>query len=72
MNFPEMSRKGDPSHVSAVARLAGARDEHRRLAAEALAARGTAAEDAAASHLNSAATDVAAREAWVGWVERGV
>jgi hypothetical protein len=72
MNFPEMSRQGDPSHSSAIARLACARGEHRRLAAEAHAARGTSAEHAAACRVSAAAADVAAREAWIGWVERGV
>jgi hypothetical protein len=72
MKFPEMSRQGDPSHLSATARLVGARDEHSRLAAEADAVRGTPAEDAAASRVSAAAADVAAREAWVGWIEHGV
>lgn len=67
-----MSRKGDPSHLSAIARLALARDEERRLAVEADATQGSAAEHAAASRLSAGRTDVAAREAWVGWVEHGV
>jgi hypothetical protein len=67
-----MSRNGDPSHVSAIARLALARDDKRRLATEADAAQGSAAEHAAASRLSAGTADVAAREAWVGWVEHGV
>ncbi len=72
MNFPEMSRKGDLSHLGAIARLHAARDEECRLAVEARAARGSSAEAAAESRLSAAATDVAAREAWIGWIERGV
>ncbi len=72
MNFPETSREGDPSHVSAIARLAGARDEHRRLTDEAHAARGTSAEHATAGRVSSAAAVLAARRAWLGWIERGV
>jgi hypothetical protein len=72
MKFPELSRKGDPSHLGAVARVVSARDEQRRLAAEADAAQGSTAEPAADSRLRTAAADVAAREAWVEWVERGV
>ena len=72
MRFPETSRKADPSHASATARLALARDEERRLAAEADAAQGSAAEHGAASRLSAATADVAARQAWVGWVEHGV
>ena len=67
-----MSRRGDPSHVSSIARLASAREEERRVAAEADAALGSAGEHAAASRLSAATVDVAAREAWVGWVEHGV
>ena len=72
MRFPEMSRRGDPSHTSAVARLVAARNEERRLAADAHAAKGGSDEREAASRLNAATAEVAAREAWVGWVERGV
>ncbi|MGZ6639503.1 MAG: hypothetical protein ACXVII_42570 [Solirubrobacteraceae bacterium] len=72
MRFPEMSRRGEPSHVSALARLASARGEERRLANEADSARGSSAEAAAASRLSAGTAEVAAREAWVGWVEHGV
>lgn len=72
MRFPEISRKGDPSHVSAIARLTAARREERRLAAAADAAKGSADEPEAASRLSGATAEVGAREAWVGWVEHGV
>jgi hypothetical protein len=72
MKFPETSRKGDPSHLGAVARLASAHDEERRLAAEADIAQGSSAEPTAESRLSAATADVAARAAWVGWVEHGV
>ncbi len=72
MKFPEISRKGDPSHASAIARLTAARREERRLTAAADAARGGADEPEAASRLSAAASEVAAREAWLGWVEHGV
>ena len=72
MKFPEISRKGDPSHVSAVARLTAARSEERRLAAADDAARGSADEPEAASRLRAATAEIRAREAWVGWVEHGV
>jgi hypothetical protein len=72
MKFPETSRKGDPSHLSAIDRLACARDEQRRLAGEAHAAQGSSAQDATESHLSEAKADVAAREAWLGWIEGGV
>ena len=72
MKFPEISRKGDPSYVSAIARLSAARREERRLAVAAHAARDSADEPEAASRLSAATAEVAAREAWVGWVEHGV
>jgi hypothetical protein len=72
MRFPEHSRKGDPSHDSAVDRLTAARSEERRLESAADAAKGSAEEHEAESRLDAATTEVAAREAWVGWVEHGV
>ena len=72
MKFPEISRTGDPSHASATARLTAARREECRLATTAHAARGSADEAEAASQLSAASAEVAAREAWLGWVEHGV
>jgi hypothetical protein len=72
MRFPERSRTGDPVHTSAVDRLDLARIEQRQLAADAQAASGTSSEDKAAVRLSAANAEVNAREAWVGWIERGV
>lgn len=72
MKFPEISRQGDPAHASAVDRLTAAHSEERRLAAISQAATGGAEEREAASRLSAARSEVAAREAWLGWVEHGV
>ena len=72
MKFPEISRKGDPAHASAVDRLAAARSEEGRLAAVSHAATGSAEEHEAADRLSAAMSEVEAREAWLGWVEHGV
>jgi hypothetical protein len=72
MRFPELSRRGEPSHRGAISRLAAVRSDQRRLAAEAHAAKGGSDEHAAESRLSSATEEVAAREAWVDWIERGV
>jgi hypothetical protein len=72
MKFPEISRIGDPSHTRAIDRLTAARSEQRRLAAAAHTASGSAEQNEAASRLSGAKAEVAAREAWVGWVEHGV
>jgi hypothetical protein len=71
MSFPELSREGTDAHDSAVERRDAARSQQ-RLQGEALAsARGTDAERAAVSDLAAANQELAAREAWVSWVERG-
>ena len=72
MRFPELSRRGESSHSDAIARLDAVRGEQRRLADDAHAATGGPDEHAAASRLSSASGEVAAREAWVDWIERGV
>jgi hypothetical protein len=72
VRFPERSHVGDPVHTSAVDRLDRARIEQQRLAADAQAARGTSGNDKAAVQLSAANAEVSAREAWVGWIERGV
>ena len=72
MKFPELSRKGDPAHASATDRVAVARCEQRRLAAHANAAIGTSAAHETACRLHEATVELGAREAWVGWIERGV
>jgi hypothetical protein len=72
MMFPEMSRAGGSAHDSATARLAVARGEQRESVADAKTASGTSAEHGAERRLSAARAEVVAREAWVGWVERGV
>ena len=64
------SRGGDV-HQSARERLDAARDVETRLRDAAHAARGTAAEDVAGTDLYEAQERVAAREAWLIWLERG-
>ena len=65
-------REGDRVLMSAVRRLGEARDESVRLALALSAARGTAAERGAARDLAAGRAGVAAREAWLVWVERNV
>jgi hypothetical protein len=72
MTFPELPREGGPAHVSARDRVAVARGEQRRLAAHAEAAVGTSAAHETACLWNDATVELEAREAWVGWIERGV
>jgi hypothetical protein len=72
MKFPELSREGDPAHESASDRVAVARGEQRRRAAHAEAAIGTSAAHETACLLSEATVELEAREAWVGWIERGV
>ena len=49
-----------------------ARKEQRRMATDAQAASGTPTEGRTAVRLSAANAEVSAREAWVGWIERGV
>jgi hypothetical protein len=65
-------REGDRVHMSAVRRLGEARDERIRLAEALAASQGTPAERGAARELAAARAGVAAREAWLVWVERNV
>jgi DNA-binding FadR family transcriptional regulator len=71
MRFPERPRKGDDTHSSALLRLHAARDDYERLCARYAAAEGTSAERAALDRLQMTRAEVAAREAWLVWVERG-
>jgi hypothetical protein len=71
MRFPELPRKGDQSHVSAVRRLDAARDHCGQLADSHAAVEGTSAEPAALHQLDAGRAEVAAREAWLVWIERG-
>jgi hypothetical protein len=71
MNFPELSREGTEAHTAAVRRRDAARSEqHHRRDVEA-ASRGTSEERSAIHELAAANEELAAREAWVNWVERG-
>ncbi len=71
MKFPELSREGTDAHASAVERRDAARSQQRCQREVLAAARGTEAERPAASDLAAANQELAAREAWVSWVERG-
>jgi hypothetical protein len=66
------NRHGEEAHTDAVGRLDEALDRQRDLADRAEAAEGTSDEDQAADALGSARNEVAAREAWVVWTERGI
>lgn len=72
MRFPEVSRDGETAHASAVRRLDLARDDCQRLADDYSAAKETPDEAAAMDRLAAGRAQVAAREAWLVWVERGV
>jgi len=63
--------RGSEAHTNAVERLDAARDEQARLQHAADDARGTPSEDTADDDAHAAADHVAAREAWLTWVERG-
>jgi len=71
MRFPETTRVGTQAHNDAVRRLEAAEaEQHQRIEAH-RAAQGTERERDAAESLAAAEEQVAAREAWVKWVERG-
>ena len=71
MKFPETTRRGSEGHRDAISRLEAAKAEERRRTALCRAVQGTAREPGAARGLAEAGEHVAAREAWVLWVERG-
>jgi hypothetical protein len=71
MRFPERSREGSDAHTGALRRLDEARDDQRKASEAHEASKQTPREPAAASDLAAAEDQVAAREAWTGWVERG-
>ena len=64
-------KRGDETHASAVERLDDARDHEDEMRGAARDARGTSDEDAADERLRDAGNRVAAREAWLTWLERG-
>lgn len=71
MRLPEDPRECSAAHKSALQRLDSARDEQREKSEAHEAARGTPGQHAAASELAGANDEMAAREAWVKWIERG-
>jgi hypothetical protein len=71
MNVANLARRKGPEHASAVRRLAGARDEERRLDSACVTAAGTRAEALAQERLSAGHADVAALEQWLHWVDEG-
>ena len=68
---PDSPREGTEAHESAVRRLDAARsDQHDKTEAHD-AAQDPAEEREAATDLAEANEELAAREAWVKWIERG-
>ncbi len=72
MRFAETPPHGDQMYSRAVRGLDEARDEQTRLADQLAVAAGTRSETQAARALAAGRADVAAREAWLVCVERGV
>jgi hypothetical protein len=71
MRFPETTREGSEGHREALRRLDAAKEDRRRRSELHHDARGTDRVREAADGLAAADEQVAAREAWVKWVERG-
>ena len=71
MRFPETTRQGSQGHQDALKRLDAAKADHRAKSELHHAAKDTAGKRGAADDLGAASEQVAAREAWVNWVERG-
>jgi hypothetical protein len=71
MGFPEMSREDDAAHADAVRRLDASIEERRKLREHRDDVRGTSAESEAEAALAAGRAQVAAREAWLAWIERG-
>jgi hypothetical protein len=71
MRFPETLRNEEGAHGAALRRRDSARDDELRLVDDLSTVEGTNAEPAAWAELDSARAAVAAREAWLAWVELG-
>jgi len=71
VRFPETPREGTEAHASALDRMTDAREAQRHSRDASDAARGTPSEPARARDLAAADEQLAAREAWVSWIERG-
>jgi hypothetical protein len=65
-------RRDEDAHTDAVEQLDDALERQRDLVDRAEAAEGTSAEQEAADALGTARHEVAARDAWVVWTERGL
>ena len=64
--------RGEEAHTRAIEQLDEACERQRDLVARAEAAEGRPGEDQAADELEHVRNQVAAREAWVVWTERGL
>ena len=71
MMFPETTRVGSEGHKEAIRRLEAAKEEQWRRRELDRTAQGIKHQRDAADGLAAADEQVAAREAWVKWVERG-
>jgi hypothetical protein len=71
MRFPEQPREGSEAHSDALRRLDDARENERSKRDTLDTSRETAGEDRASADVSTAKERVAAREAWVSWIERG-
>jgi hypothetical protein len=71
LTFPDVTREGTAAHKSARDRLDAARDERNRRRATYDAAQGETSQRDALGNLAEANEQLAAREAWVSWIERG-
>ena len=71
MRFPEQPREGTPANDDAIRRLAHARDHQHHMSAALEESKTTSTERSATANLAEANESLAAREAWVSWVERG-
>jgi hypothetical protein len=69
--FPEQPREGSEAHSDARRRLDEARTEQSDMSDALDDSKETSGEADAASDLSAAKEKVAAREAWVSWIERG-
>jgi hypothetical protein len=72
MIFPELSRDQDVAHADAVRRLDESLGEQQRITHRLDEVRETRSEPDAADELHAAQAQVATREAWLRWIERGV
>jgi hypothetical protein len=71
MALPHKPVLGDAVHAKAIARLGAARRDRDRLGQDGETAHGRPAKRTAAAAVSEANEHVAAREAWVHYIERG-